>query len=80
MLSSVLKSRGAIKVNIMIMRAFIKLRQALATHIEVSRKLKELEGRLDKHDGQIVAILETIRKMVEPEPKPERRIGFIVEK
>jgi len=77
MLSSVLRSERAIQMNILIMRAFVKIKQALATHVEVSRKLKELEGRLDKHDSQIIAILEAIKKMVEPDPKPEKRIGFL---
>ena len=76
MLSSVLKSERAIDVNILIMRAFIKIKQALATHKEVSRKLYELEQRLDKHDTQIFAILDAIRKMVEPEARPAKKIGF----
>ena len=76
MLSSVLRSKRAIQVNIAIMRAFVKLKQVLATHKEVSRKLKELEGRVDTHDSDIKAIFEAIRKMVEPASKPVRRIGF----
>jgi hypothetical protein len=72
MLSSVLRSERAIQVNILIMRAFVKIKQALATHVEVSRKLKELEGRLDKNDKQIAAIFDAIREMVKPE-----KIGFI---
>ncbi|MFA6430801.1 MAG: ORF6N domain-containing protein, partial [Candidatus Margulisiibacteriota bacterium] len=51
MLSSVLHSKRAILVNITIVRAFIKIRQVLATHVEVSRKLKELEQRVGKHDN-----------------------------
>jgi hypothetical protein len=78
MLSSVLKSERAIQVNILIMRAFVKIKQALATHKEVSRKLNELEQRVDKNDRQIVAIFDAIRKMVEPEAKPTKRIGFDV--
>ncbi len=76
MLSSILKSERAIDVNILIMRAFVRIKQALATHKEVSRKLYELEQRLDKHDTQIIAILDAIRKMVEPEAGPSKRIGF----
>jgi hypothetical protein len=76
MLSSVLHSKRAIQVNITIMRAFVKLKQVLATHIEVSRKLKELEQRVDTHDSKIIQIFEAIRKMVEPEIKPIKRIGF----
>ena len=77
MLSSVLKSDRAIQVNILIMRAFVKIKQALATHKEVSRKLNELEQRLDRNDRQIIAIFDAIRKMVEPEEKPGKKIGFI---
>jgi len=77
MLSSVLNSERAIEVNILIMRAFVKIKEALATHKEVSRKLKELEVRLDGTDAQVQSILEAIRKMVEPEQRPKRRIGFI---
>ncbi len=76
MLSSILKSERAIDVNILIMRAFVRIKQALATHKEVSRKLYELEQRLDKHDTQIIAILDAIRKMVEPELGPTKKIGF----
>lgn len=80
MLSSVLNSERAILVNIAIMRAFVKLKQVLATHKEVSRKLKKLEDRVDQHDSEIRAIFEAIRKMVEPEEKPTKHIGFMMEK
>lgn len=76
MLSSVLRSERAILVNIAIMRAFVKIKQVLATHKEVSRKLKELEGRVDTHDSDIKAIFEAIRKMVEPAPRAGKKIGF----
>ena len=76
MLSSVLKSERAIQVNIAIMRAFIKLKQVLATHKEVSRKLKELELKVNNHDQDILRIFEALRKMIEPTTKT-RAIGFI---
>jgi len=79
MLSSVLHSKRAIQVNIAIMRAFVKLKQVLATHVEVSRKLKELEQRVDSHDSKITQIFDAIKKMVEPENKPAKRIGFKTE-
>lgn len=78
MLSSVLKSERAIQVNIFIMRAFSKLRKILATHKEVSRKLKELENRVEGHDQEIKAIFDAIRKLMEPESKQEKQIGFVV--
>lgn len=79
MLSSVLKSERAIEVNILIMRAFVKIKEALATHKEVSRKLSELEARVGKHDSEIGLIFDAIRKMVEPDVLPKKTIGFVVE-
>jgi phage regulator Rha-like protein len=77
MLSSVLNSERAIQVNIAIMRAFVKLRQILATHTELAYKLKELEHKIEKHDAEIQAIFEAIRQLMEPPPeKPKPRIGF----
>ena len=76
MLSSVLKSDRAILTNIVIMRAFVRIKRILSSHIEVSRKLKELEGRLDKHDSEIYGIFEAIRKMIKPEVNP-KKIGFL---
>jgi len=78
MLSSVLKSKKAIKVNIAIMRAFINIRQILATHKEVALKLKELEARLNNHDLSIKVVFETIRKMIAIEEKPKNKMGFDV--
>jgi hypothetical protein len=78
MLSSVLNSKRAVKVNITIMRAFVKLRWALETNREVAGKFSELERRVDKHDEEIGAILEAIRRLMAPPEKPPREIGFHV--
>jgi hypothetical protein len=78
MLSSVLKSKRAVKVNIAIMRAFVKLRSLLETNRELARKFSELERRVDKHDEEIAAILEAIRQLMAPPEKPRREIGFHV--
>jgi hypothetical protein len=78
MLSSVLKSDRVIRVNIAIMRAFVKLRQMLETNRELARKFSELERRLGKHDQEIAAILEAIRQLMSPPEKPPREIGFHV--
>ncbi len=73
MLSSVLRSRRAIQVNIEIMRAFIRLRQMLASHVELARKLDALEK---KYDAQFKQVFEAIRRLMAP-PEPKRRpIGF----
>jgi hypothetical protein len=77
MLSSVLKSGRAVQVNIAIMRAFVKLREILATHKELGQRLEELEGRFKMHDAQIREVFAAIRALLAPEPKPSnRRIGF----
>jgi hypothetical protein len=78
MLSSVLKGDRAVKVNIAIMRAFVKLRQALETNRGLAQKFSELEQRIGKHDEEIAAILEAIRQLMAPPQKPLREIGFHV--
>jgi len=77
MLSSVLRSKRAIQVNIAIMRAFVKLRRILSTHKELAHKLHELEKRIEKHDVEIQGIFEAIRQLMAPPPEPpKRKIGF----
>ena len=77
MLSSVLNSERAIQVNIAIIRTFVKLRQILSTHKELSLKLKELEEKAARHDTDIHVIFEAIRQLMKPLPvKPKRQIGF----
>jgi hypothetical protein len=78
MLSSVLNSERAVKVNIAIMRAFVQLRETLDTNRELARKFSELEQRVGKHDEEIVAILEAIRQLMAPPEKARREIGFHV--
>jgi hypothetical protein len=78
MLSSVLNSDRAVKVNIAIMRAFVKLRETLETNRELARKFEELERRVGKHDQEIAAIIEAIRQLMSPPKQPGREIGFHV--
>jgi hypothetical protein len=78
MLSSVLKSERAVKVNIAIMRAFVRLREALETNRELALKFSQLEKRVGKHDEEIVAIIDAIRQLMAPPQKPPREIGFHV--
>ena len=78
MLSSVLNSERAVKVNISIMRAFVKLREALETNRELARKFEQLERRVGKHDEEIDAILEAIRQLMAPSKQSRREIGFHV--
>src|SRR5438093_4132692 len=78
MLSSVLNSDRAIRVNIAIMRTFVKLRQTLDTNRELAQKFSQLELRVGKHDEEIAAILGAIRRLMAPPDKPGREIGFHV--
>lgn len=73
MLSSVLKSKRAVHVNISIMRAFVRLREMIGTSKELARRLNELEK---KYDAQFRVVFQAIRELME-EPQPKsRRIGF----
>ena len=73
MLSSVLRSPGAIQVNNAIMRAFVQLREILATHRDLARRLEEMEVR---YDGQFKIVFDAIRELMTPPEKSRRRIGF----
>lgn len=74
MLSSVLNSKRAIHVNIEIMRTFVKLREMMLSHKDLTKKLNELEK---KYDGQFQIVFEAIRQLSEVEEKPKRKIGFL---
>jgi phage regulator Rha-like protein len=73
MLSSVLNSERAVQVNIEIMRAFVRLRQILASHKDLAKKLEELEK---KYDAQFKVVFDAIRELMAPPPPQPRRIGF----
>ena len=80
MLSSVLRSPRAAAVNAAIMRTFVQVREMLASHTELARKVKELEQRMAKTDAkrdvQISSILDAIRQLMAPPPKKDRPLGF----
>ena len=75
MLSSVLNSKRAIQVNIQIMRTFTKLREMIESNKKLKRKLDDMEK---KYDAQFQVVFEAIKKLIEPEVKPKRKIGFYV--
>jgi hypothetical protein len=82
MLSSVLRSPRAIAVNIEIMRAFVRLREVLATNKELAKRFAALEARIEKRladqDQVIVEILQAIRQLMNPPANaPKRKIGFV---
>ncbi len=76
MLASVLKSEKAVKISIVIIKAFVRLRQILSTHKELAHKLSQLERKIEKHDVEIKAIFDAIRELMTPPKKPRKRIGF----
>ncbi len=73
MLSSVLRSERAVRVNIEIVRAFVRLRGILAAHKELSLRLDELEK---KYDNKFAVVFEAIRRLMEPPEEKRERIGF----
>ena len=82
MAASVLNTPRAVEVSLYVVRAFVELREALATHKELAKRLDELESRLKRklatHDRAITNVLEAIRQlMTPPEPAKKRRIGFV---
>ena len=77
MLSSVLNSSRAISVNIEIMRAFVKLREMLASNKDLAAKLNDLEHKVESHDQAIAGVLNAIRELMRPPEIKKRPIGFV---
>jgi hypothetical protein len=75
MLSSVLRSKRAIQVNVQIMRAFTQLRKMLSTHEDLKRKIESMEK---KYDQQFQIVFEAIKQLLSEEDKPKKKIGFTV--
>jgi hypothetical protein len=73
MLSSVLRSDRAVRVNIEIMRTFVRLRQLLASHTDLAKRLDELERKYDKH---FAVVFDAIRQLMTPPAKPQNEIGY----
>jgi hypothetical protein len=76
MLSSILKSSKAIQVNVEVMRAFVRLRRILASHVDLARKLEDLEKR---YDAQFRTVFDAIRHLMARPERARRSIGFRVE-
>lgn len=79
MLSSVLNSDRAVEINIQIMRAFVRLRQMIASNKALARKLDALERQLETHDVHIQSLFEAIRQLMTPPEPKKRKIGVLVE-
>ena len=76
MLANVLKSSRAITASIQVVRAFVRLRAILATHVELAQKLKELEAKIGEHDESIRSIFEAIRQLMTLPEEERKPIGF----
>ncbi len=80
MAASVLNSPKAVEVSVFVVRAFVQLREVLAGHKELARKISQLERKLGDHDEQIMVLVEAIKQLMDPKPPPKtRRIGFNAE-
>lgn len=79
MLSAVLNSERAVAMSIVIIKAFVRLREVISRNRELAQKLELLEMKVDKHDQEIQTIIEAIRQLMQPPEKRRRQIGFRVE-
>ncbi len=76
MLGNVLKSSRAVEVSLLVVRAFVQIREMLSTHKELAAKLDQLERKVSSHDQAIAGLIDAIRQLMNP-PAPARRgIGF----
>lgn len=78
MAATVLNSKRAVEMSIFVVRAFVRMREALATNQKIVTKLKELEGKIGAHDDQIQEIIDAIQEMMKPAEPSGRKIGFKV--
>lgn len=78
MLASVLNTPKAVEVSILVVKAFIRLREMLGAHKELAIKLDELERQIQGHDESIQTLFEAIRQLMSPPTIKSRKIGFMV--
>jgi phage regulator Rha-like protein len=76
MAATVLNSERAVQMSVFVVRAFVRLREMLATNRRLAGKMDELENRLDTHDSVIQELIENIKELMAPEDPPRVRIGF----
>ena len=84
MLSSVLKSKRAIQVNVQIMRVFVRLKELMISHKDLARKIEDLERKFSDHDKKFILVFEAIKQLMKepraPPKKPKGPMGFVVHK
>jgi phage regulator Rha-like protein len=76
MAATILNSKRAIEMSVFVVRAFVHLRESLATNRKIAGKLNELESRLEKHDTAIQDIIDAIKELMAPDEAPRSKIGF----
>jgi ORF6N domain len=76
MLSSVLRSKRAIAVNIEIMRAFVELRRVASSYAAIEKRLEQIERGMGEHDEQLEQIFKALHQLISPPPQPQRPVGF----
>jgi phage regulator Rha-like protein len=76
MAATVLNSERAVQMSVFVVRAFVRLREMLATNQRLAGKIRELETRLETHDSAIQELIEAIKDLMMPEDPPKGRIGF----
>lgn len=76
MAATVLNSEKAVAMSVYVVRAFVRLREALAANREIAAKLAELEEHLETHDGAIQEIMAVLKRLLNPRPRHQRKIGF----
>jgi hypothetical protein len=79
MAANVLNSHQAIRMSVFVVRAFVRLRETLALHKDLSRRLEDLERKYNAHDHEFKVVFDTIRELMKTPEKPRRRIGFLEE-
>lgn len=79
MLASVLNSDRAVEIGILVVRAFVRLRELLASNKELANRLEDMERRLTTHDQAITGLIDAVRQLMAPPVQKKRPIGFIVE-
>jgi len=76
MAATVLNSKRAVQMSVFVVRAFVRLREMLASNRQLAGKIDELENRLETHDDAIQELLQAIRELMIPPATPRRKIGF----
>ena len=80
MLSSVLRTEQAVRMSILVVEAFVQLREMLSSHKKLAHKIEELERKLGVHDEAIIGLFEAIKQLMEPPMEQRNQIGFTTDK